>query len=185
MDSRATAWLPMPLACAAFAWLAGALVLLGLAPMRGTATTTFVALSALLLVPGFLFATALRLHTAWHSAWSGVATSFALGAGVTLPLAWLVRALGWPLESGALALVALELLPLAATAYLARTPQGPQLMLGDVTHTRWGWNNGVEPGTFSEDQPRSVVSLQRLKELAATHPTVQAHPGHQSLKGAP
>ena len=38
MDSRAIARLPMPLACAGLAWLAGALVLLGLAPMRGTAT---------------------------------------------------------------------------------------------------------------------------------------------------
>ena len=64
----------MPLVCAAISWLAGALVLLVLAPMRGTAATTFVALCALLLVPGFLVATALRLHTTWHSVWSGVAT---------------------------------------------------------------------------------------------------------------
>ena len=72
-----------------------------------------------------------------------------------------------------------------ATAYLARTTEGPQLMLGDVTHTRWGWNNGVEPGTFSEDVPRSVVSLRRMKKLAAAHPGVQVHPGHQSLTSAP
>jgi N-acyl homoserine lactone hydrolase len=68
-----------------------------------------------------------------------------------------------------------------ATAYIARTTMGPQLMLGDTTHTKWGWENGVEPGTFSTDIPQSVTSLNRLIKLAKANPRVQVHPGHQSL----
>lgn len=68
-----------------------------------------------------------------------------------------------------------------ATAYLANTTSGPELMLGDVTHTKWGWNNGVEPGSFSADQPTSAISLKRLVELAEAHPHIKVHPGHQSL----
>jgi glyoxylase-like metal-dependent hydrolase (beta-lactamase superfamily II) len=67
-----------------------------------------------------------------------------------------------------------------STAYLARTTKGPQLMIGDATHTRWGWDNGVEPGTYSEDGPLSVVSLQKLLELSASHPAMTVHPGHQN-----
>lgn len=68
-----------------------------------------------------------------------------------------------------------------STAYLARTSEGPQLMLGDATHTKWGWENGVEPGTYSEDGPMSAVSLARLKKLAEDNPNIAVHPGHQSL----
>ena len=68
-----------------------------------------------------------------------------------------------------------------ATAYVARTTMGPQLMLGDTTHTKWGWENGVEPGTFSTNVPQSVISLDRLIRLANANPKVQVHPGHQSL----
>jgi tetratricopeptide (TPR) repeat protein len=75
----------------------------------------------LLLVPGFLVSLALRLHSSWRSVWSGVTASLALGAGVVLPLAWLLRTLGWALESGAAALVALETIPLAALYAAARS----------------------------------------------------------------
>ena len=67
-----------------------------------------------------------------------------------------------------------------STAYLARTTQGSQLMLGDATHTRWGWDNGVEAGTYSEDGPLSAISLQNLLELSASHPDMTVHPGHQN-----
>jgi hypothetical protein len=30
---------------------------------------------------------------------------------------------------------------------LARTTTGPVLLTGDTCHTRWGWDNSVEPGT--------------------------------------
>ena len=69
-----------------------------------------------------------------------------------------------------------------STAYLVRTTKGSELLIGDVTHTRWGWLNGVEPGTFSDDVPRSVVSLRALKALAERVPGLGVHPGHQSLQ---
>tara|TARA_R110001599_G_scaffold351822_1_gene584730 strand:- start:61641 stop:62561 length:921 start_codon:yes stop_codon:yes gene_type:complete len=68
-----------------------------------------------------------------------------------------------------------------ATAYLVRSTTGPQLLIGDATHTKWGWDNGVEPGPFSLDIPLSAASLSMLKQLAKDHPEIIAHPGHQSL----
>lgn len=68
-----------------------------------------------------------------------------------------------------------------STAYVVRTVDGPHLILGDACHTAWGWLHGVEPGTFSDDQPRSAVSLQKLRELASAVPNLQVHPGHQGL----
>ncbi len=68
-----------------------------------------------------------------------------------------------------------------STAYLVMSTEGPQLLLGDATHTRWGWENGVEPGTFSADIPQSAESLAWLVDLAAEIPAITVHPGHQSL----
>jgi N-acyl homoserine lactone hydrolase len=68
-----------------------------------------------------------------------------------------------------------------STAFLVRTPEGSKLLLGDATHTRWGWRNGVEPGTFSHDPEGSVESLKTLLDLAAQFPEIEVHPGHQSL----
>ncbi len=68
-----------------------------------------------------------------------------------------------------------------STAFLVRTPSGPELLLGDATHTRWGWENGVEPGTFSLDPQQSAESLKKLLDLAKRFPQMQVHPGHQSL----
>lgn len=67
-----------------------------------------------------------------------------------------------------------------STAYLARTTQGSELMIGDASHTRWGWDNGVEPGTYSEDGPLSAISLQKLLALSAKHPDMTVHLGHQN-----
>lgn len=68
-----------------------------------------------------------------------------------------------------------------STAYLARTPEGPVLLVGDASHTAWGWEQGVEPGTFSGDQPRSAENLARLKALVARHPAVDVRLGHQAM----
>jgi len=67
-----------------------------------------------------------------------------------------------------------------STAYLAMTSDGPQLVLGDASHTRWGWENQVEPGSFSLDGDQSVVSLAMLKKLVSDHPSIEVHPGHQN-----
>lgn len=74
------------------------------------------------------------------------------------------------------------------TVYVARTTDGAQLMMGDLTHTRWGWENGVEPGSYSADVPESAKSLAWVKSLVAdydaTGDLITVHPGHQSLADA-
>ena len=39
--------------------------------------------------------------------------------------------------------------------------RGPVLCTGDTSHTRWGWENGVEPGTYTADQAQNADSLER------------------------
>lgn len=65
------------------------------------------------------------------------------------------------------------------TAYLVRTPKGPVLFTGDVSHTRWGWDNDVEPGAFSGDVVGAAASFQRLRAFARAHPNIEVRVGHQ------
>ena len=71
-----------------------------------------------------------------------------------------------------------------STAFVARTPSGPVLLTGDACHTKWGWDNGVEPGSFSVDKARGAESLAALQKLAARHPRMDVRLGHQELKAA-
>jgi N-acyl homoserine lactone hydrolase len=64
-------------------------------------------------------------------------------------------------------------------AYLVRTPRGPVLLTGDTCHTRWGWDHGVEPGSFSGDRPQNAISLAKLRALVARHPGIDVRLGHQ------
>jgi glyoxylase-like metal-dependent hydrolase (beta-lactamase superfamily II) len=66
-----------------------------------------------------------------------------------------------------------------STAYVLRTPNGPVLLTGDTSHTRWGWDHGVEPGSYTADQPTNLKSLQFLKDLVGRHPTMEVRLGHQ------
>lgn len=66
-----------------------------------------------------------------------------------------------------------------STAYLVRTAQGAVLLTGDASHTRWGWEHHVEPGTFTGDAPRGKVSFEKLLAFAAKHPELQVRLGHQ------
>ncbi|MCO4748025.1 MAG: MBL fold metallo-hydrolase [Proteobacteria bacterium] len=50
-------------------------------------------------------------------------------------------------------------------AYLARTTTGPQLFVGDTSHTLWGWENGVIPGGFTEEPDANQQSLDALRRL--------------------
>ncbi|MFT3767427.1 MAG: MBL fold metallo-hydrolase [Minicystis sp.] len=68
-----------------------------------------------------------------------------------------------------------------STAYLARTANGPIMMVGDACHTAWGWEHGVEPGEFSHDKPKSADSLARLQRFVAKHPSIDVRLGHQML----
>jgi glyoxylase-like metal-dependent hydrolase (beta-lactamase superfamily II) len=66
-----------------------------------------------------------------------------------------------------------------STAYLVRSTKGPVLLVGDASHTRWGWEHDVEPGTFTSDGPRSVESFRKLRAFVAAHPRVEVRLGHQ------
>ncbi len=66
-----------------------------------------------------------------------------------------------------------------STAYLVRSTQGPVLLVGDASHTRWGWEHDVEPGSFTADGPRGVESFKRLRAFAKAHPNVDVRLGHQ------
>lgn len=65
------------------------------------------------------------------------------------------------------------------TAYLVRTTTGPVLLAGDVSHTRWGWEHHVEPGTFTANPTQSRDSFERLQAFIAAHPDVEVRLGHQ------
>lgn len=64
-------------------------------------------------------------------------------------------------------------------SFLARTTEGPVLFVGDTSHTRWGWDHGVPPGTYTEDGPGNAESLDRLRELVAIHPRIRVEVGHE------
>jgi glyoxylase-like metal-dependent hydrolase (beta-lactamase superfamily II) len=72
-----------------------------------------------------------------------------------------------------------------STAYVARSPQGAVLFTGDACHTAWGWQNGVEPGSFSSDGERSRLSLLALRALVQRHPGMAVRLGHQELPATP
>jgi N-acyl homoserine lactone hydrolase len=66
-----------------------------------------------------------------------------------------------------------------STAYVLRTPQGAILLTGDTSHTRWGWDHGVEPGSYTADRPTNLESLLLLKALVARHTAIDVRFGHQ------
>lgn len=66
-----------------------------------------------------------------------------------------------------------------STAYLVRTPKGAVLLTGDTSHTRWGWEHGVEPGDFTRDNEKNLQSLLALKALVSRHPSIDVRLGHQ------
>jgi N-acyl homoserine lactone hydrolase len=72
--------------------------------------------------------------------------------------------------------------PPGTIAFVARTPQGPVLLTGDVCHTAWGWQHGVAPGKFSEDPKQSADAFARLQRFAQAHPQLDVRLGHQQLR---
>ncbi len=68
-----------------------------------------------------------------------------------------------------------------SVAYLARTIDGPMLFVGDTSHTSWGWQHDVEPGSFTVDQEPNAESLAKLRRLVAEHPRISVRLGHQHL----
>lgn len=68
-----------------------------------------------------------------------------------------------------------------STAYLVNAQTGPVLVVGDVSHTQWGWDNQVKPGHFTRDQEQNQTSLQQLKLLAKQ--LKQQYPGTLVMLG--
>jgi glyoxylase-like metal-dependent hydrolase (beta-lactamase superfamily II) len=72
-----------------------------------------------------------------------------------------------------------------STAYLARTTTGPVLFTGDTSHTAWGWEHDVEPGSYTGDHAQNRKSLEALRALVRAHPSIDVRLGHQSLHRVP
>lgn len=66
-----------------------------------------------------------------------------------------------------------------ALAFVARTVDGPLLLTGDVSHTRWGWEHDVPPGTFTEAPEAGARSFAILRAFAAEHPGMRVVFGHE------
>lgn len=64
-------------------------------------------------------------------------------------------------------------------AVLALSTDGPVLLTGDTCHTRWGWQQGVSPGSFTADPAGNAASLKALRDLVAAHPAIQVFVGHE------
>lgn len=67
-------------------------------------------------------------------------------------------------------------------AFVARTPDGPVLMTGDASHTAWGFEHGVPPGTYTDDSDQGDAALVALRGLAEAHPSMRIFPGHQRFE---
>jgi len=63
-------------------------------------------------------------------------------------------------------------------SYLVNSSDGWKLLAGDVSHTRWGLENNVEPG-WVDDRDQAKISLQKLIKFNRLYPQITIFPGHQ------
>src|SRR5690606_15659597 len=64
-------------------------------------------------------------------------------------------------------------------AWLVNAPEGPSLFVGDTSHTRWGWDHDVPPGTFTSDRELNAEALERLRQFVERHPQTKVYVGHE------
>lgn len=64
-------------------------------------------------------------------------------------------------------------------AYLVNATDGPALFVGDTSHTRWGFEHGVEPGGFTSDHELNLQSLERLRQFVERYPQTKVYLGHE------
>jgi len=64
-------------------------------------------------------------------------------------------------------------------AWLVNATDGPALFVGDTSHTRWGWDHGVPPGTFTSDHELNAVALEQLRAFVQAHPEIRVYVGHE------
>lgn len=65
-------------------------------------------------------------------------------------------------------------------AFIIKTNEGPVLIAGDTSHTKWGWENDVPPGKFTRDDEGNLKSLLWLKSLYKKHPSMKVYLGHEN-----
>ena len=63
-------------------------------------------------------------------------------------------------------------------SYLLFSTDGPILLTGDASHTRYGFEQGIEPGWASE-RNQAVSSLEQLRELKRQYPQIRVIYGHE------
>lgn len=64
-------------------------------------------------------------------------------------------------------------------AWLVNAKSGPVLFVGDTSHTRYGWDNDVAPGTYTDDHAKNAESLAHLRALAKQYPKLRVVLGHE------
>lgn len=64
-------------------------------------------------------------------------------------------------------------------SFLARTANGPVLLVCDASHTREGFEQGVAPGGVA-DRQAADASLETLRNFVAAHPHVRVKAGHEA-----
>ncbi len=63
-------------------------------------------------------------------------------------------------------------------SYLLMTEEGPILLTGDVSHTKYGFVNNIEPG-WVDDRKLAVQSLSQLVKFYALYPELRVIFGHE------
>lgn len=63
-------------------------------------------------------------------------------------------------------------------SYLLMTVDGPKLLTGDASHTKYGFLNQIEPG-WVEDQAKAAHSLEQLVEFHERYPKIEVIYGHE------
>ncbi len=66
-------------------------------------------------------------------------------------------------------------------SFLISSTSGSHLVLGDTSHTKFGWEKNVPPGKFTENLDENRISLNKLQEIAKKIPKLKIHPGHQEI----
>lgn len=70
-------------------------------------------------------------------------------------------------------------------AFVANTTKGPVLFTGDTSHTRWGWEHQVEPGSYTADHETNRASLAQLASIAKELPSLTVMTGHEAEPAGP
>lgn len=67
----------------------------------------------------------------------------------------------------------------AHTSYIVNASSGTVLLTGDVSHSKLGFDKGIEPGGFTLNKPENLKSLIQLKEFVKQFPNVKIVYGHE------